>query len=592
MKSVDPGRFHGAQKKPHAFSREKEITAVADDEADPKDWLRAFETGNGRKLRVLHIGNIANNAYLVAKFLRRAGVEADVLSYDYYHAMGTPEWEELSITHDYGDDYQPRFSSDDTGNYERPRWFVSGPFAMCVDYLVAKSCSDDQTRSDYLWQLLKRAQLGEISSYLAADSEINTQESNRTSETWNERLVGFYLNAVGFLIMLPYRAARLAGRVVHRSLRAMGFNRTADSFFRWATGLGLVRTTISYLVTARAHFQIRPSDFDRFKELKQDFRTLFPGRPDQLSLADFVRYLEILEPLQRLFSKYDIVQAYATDPILPLVSGKKPFVAFEHGTLRDFIRENNPLHRLTALAYRKADHVFVTNGDCQQHALWLGCENATAMLHPIDIEQHRQRDEDAIAALRARYGADVLLFCPIRHDWAVKGTDIHIRALPEICARVRGRVVLILAPWGLQIEDSRRLIRSLGHETSVAWLERPLCRIELIRHMQAADVVLDQMTLPHFGATAPQALAAGTPVIMSYKPDSTAWIVAEPAPILPAFNPEEVAKAVITALDPAWRANFKDRAQAWIDTHHHNDRVVRDHLTAYRRILETYNVNG
>ena len=59
------------------------------------DWLRDFEARNGRKLRVLHVGNVNNNAYLAAKFLRRVGVNADVLCPNYYHIMATPEWEEL-----------------------------------------------------------------------------------------------------------------------------------------------------------------------------------------------------------------------------------------------------------------------------------------------------------------------------------------------------------------------------------------------------------------------------------------------------------------------------------------------------------------
>ena len=42
-------------------------------------------------LRVLHIGNVANNAYLNAKLLASAGVESDVLSYAHYHIMGSPE---------------------------------------------------------------------------------------------------------------------------------------------------------------------------------------------------------------------------------------------------------------------------------------------------------------------------------------------------------------------------------------------------------------------------------------------------------------------------------------------------------------------
>ena len=57
-------------------------------------WLQAFEERHGRPLRVLHVGNVAGNAYLNAKFLRAAGAECHVLSYDYYHPIGTPEWED------------------------------------------------------------------------------------------------------------------------------------------------------------------------------------------------------------------------------------------------------------------------------------------------------------------------------------------------------------------------------------------------------------------------------------------------------------------------------------------------------------------
>ena len=100
-----------------------------------------------------------------------------------------------------------------------------------------------------------------------------------------------------------------------------------------------------------------------------------------------------------------------------------------------------------------------------------------------------------------------------------------------------------------------------------------------------ADVVLDQIALPCFGGTGPQALAAGTPVISSYEPSSTSWLVGEPAPILPAFNPAEVRDSVCKALDPAWRAAFSERARNWVDAYHHPNRVLIDHLRVYQRIL-------
>ena len=96
-----------------------------------RTWLAAFGRRHGRKLRVLHVGNIANNAFLNAKFLRQAGVEADVLCYDYYHVMGTPEWEELDLRRPYGDDFKPRFAPADLAGYTRPAWFIQGPLSEC-----------------------------------------------------------------------------------------------------------------------------------------------------------------------------------------------------------------------------------------------------------------------------------------------------------------------------------------------------------------------------------------------------------------------------------------------------------------------------
>ena len=56
-------------------------------------WIAAFEERNGRRPRVLHIGNIANNAYLNASILNVVGIDCDVLCYDCYHVMACPEWE-------------------------------------------------------------------------------------------------------------------------------------------------------------------------------------------------------------------------------------------------------------------------------------------------------------------------------------------------------------------------------------------------------------------------------------------------------------------------------------------------------------------
>jgi glycosyltransferase involved in cell wall biosynthesis len=538
-------------------------------------WLREFEAQHNRKLRVLHVGNIANNAYLAAKLLRRAGVDADVLCYDYYHMMATPEWEELDIRNDWRNDYRPRFSPEDLRDFQRPDWFIQGPLTLCAGYLMARN-GGNLREAARLWRLMEIARAGGSLSRKSGA----TFDYRQTNRSFGSQLRRHAARAVG----LPYFLARLGGRAIFGILTKLGFKKTAAGFVEWGSKQGLVQNAIDVMLVIRAKID-PPPYLRRLEDLISDFSRLFPSRA-KLSLANLIRYASFIDVLEPVFKDYDIVQGYGVDPILPLLCGKHPYVAFEHGTLRDFIRGDNFIHRLTSLAYRKADHVFITNGDCLDHARWLGVVNFSAMLHPIDIDQHEATDCAAVVAARNYYNADVLLFCPGRHD-AVKGTDLHIHALPKILKRVTGRVVLVLAPWGLQIEDSRKLIKKLNCEMAVTWLERPLCRLNLIRHLQAADVVLDQMALPNFGATAPQALAAGTPVVMSYRPKSTEWIVTEPAPILAAFTPDEVADAVVTAINPAWRATFKARARSWVHAQHHHNRVVRDHLKTYRRVLET-----
>jgi glycosyltransferase involved in cell wall biosynthesis len=541
-------------------------------------WLKEFSEARGRPLRALHVGNVANNAFLVGKLLRKVGVEIDVLSYDYYHMMATPEWEELDIRHEWGDDNFPHFSSADTEGYQRPDWFVQGPLSLCVAYLLARArgLTDEAANR---WNDLELHRLGRpCSPGTKRTPDPSNEVSGRERRFHIRRLLS---RNVG----LPFRSAQLIWRFGLATMNRVGLNSGADGIKKYIHKSDLASKFS--LWTAAAQATIDPPPYlDRFRNLTIDFAKTFPDRADRLTLSDLVRYSWAAERLEEVFQEYDIVQGYGIEPILPLLCGTRPYVAFEHGTLRDFVRGDNLIHRLNALAYRRADHVFVTNGDCIEHARWLGCDQASAMLHPVDIEQHERRDKRQPLALRRHYGADVLLFCPIRHDWAVKGTDIHIRALPELRERIPGRVVLLLAPWGQQVEDSRRLAAELGCTDSIVWLERPLCRLHLVRHMQAADAVLDQMALPHFGATAPQALAAGTPVIMSYRPESTAWIVGEPAPILSAFDPNGVVEAVLRAIDPVWRAAFTERARVWIDSQHHHDRLVRDHLAVYRALTE------
>ena len=90
----------------------------------------------GRQLRVLHIGNIANNAYNNARIQRQYGIDADVLCHNYYHVTSTPEWEDGGLTTKVDPDL-PNWWESNLGGFRRPDWYVQGPLALCLSYLDA-----------------------------------------------------------------------------------------------------------------------------------------------------------------------------------------------------------------------------------------------------------------------------------------------------------------------------------------------------------------------------------------------------------------------------------------------------------------------
>jgi glycosyltransferase involved in cell wall biosynthesis len=725
-------------------------------------WLDEFRRRHGRPLRVLHFGNIANNAYLNAKFLRAVGIDAQVMSSDYDHIMATPEWEELEIIRPYGDERYPEFSLVDLKGYRRPEWFIRGRINECakqiesqamrslltptvpafsssggagaggeaalqgdiiaahLEYIANKirnwiddlerSVGEVQRNSDaqveklahkaeaeaeqfarraeaQAEELARRAeaQLGDITAQVRVQmSSIGATLSNQIAATADRlNAISTQIDAVSIQIewirarllrswssALRESAIEMARHVpgVRRVYRALRYSEpllrrwpgrspapslpkhedrcakavavvtdtgalesacpkdvplaacAEDEYASAATTLSPPPTEeAAPVLGAAGSVEERPeiaraiSDFaslfpDRPDRLTSadlgpfpgaagsveeepeiaraisDFASLFPDRPDRLTSVDLVPFVAAAPQYRKAFEHFDVVQCYGTHPLWGYLAGNRPYIGFEHGTLRDFTLADNTISRLTALGYRRADHTFITNGDCLAYANAIGISNYSAMIHPVDVELHRRELGEPRATTKKRFEADILLFCPLRHDWKIKGTDVHLRALPLIRASVPGRVVLLLIDWGLETAASRALLAGLDCQDRVVWLP-PLSRILMARLMRAADVVLDQIALPHFGATAPQALAAETPVISSYRPESTDWIVGEPAPILPAFSPDQVRGAVLTALDPEWRDAFRQRARRWVDTYHHPERLVKEHVRVYRHIL-------
>ncbi len=428
-------------------------------------------------MRILHVGNIANNAYNNAKFLRRKGVEADVLCYDYTHIMGQPEWEDASFEGQ-PDEFHPDWEQFDLGTFRRPAWFLQARLFP---------------------ETAKRRQLFKGQFLL-------------------ERL----LKQPPFWIKI------------------------------WGTYL----------------------------------RCLATGSTPPPRVWDLVPVYVARRRFEQWFDGYDLIQAYATEPIHAWLFGKgRPFVAFEHGTMRDLPFEDSARGRLLSLAYRQAGKIIITNPDVITAAQRLGLTRFLFIPHPVDETKYRPSETPLRRQLESAYQTDLVLFAPSRHNWALKGNDRLIRAFARLLSAVRVKPILILTAWGQEVEQSERLIKDLGVQDRVVWTP-PLNKMTLIHHYNAADVVLDQFTIGTFGTVTPEAMACARPVVMHFDRHVHEWCYSEMPPVVAAQTEDEIFERLVAlGSDRAYRRQQGATSRDWIVKYHGWEHVADRQIAVYRELL-------
>ena len=547
--------------------------------------LRATEAHLGRSLRVLHVGNIANNAFHNATLLQRLGVSCDVLCPDYYHIMGCPEWEEADFDNQLEDQFRPAWTTQDLHGYQRPRWFAQGPQFVAMDYLIARA-NGDVAKANYLWRRLgifNRTQASGPLDGLRSLAAETLSWVRRGYNVWNHvaRLQGYledwpnpYRNPCG---VWGARILRLAAPALLRS--AVAWQALSRMLGRWLPASSRIR-----------HHQA-PLD-TRTELLCQSFRAAFPARADQLTPADVEPSHWTIGQWTHLFQRYDIVQGFATSVILPMVANV-PYFAFEHGTLREIPFRVTPEGRLTALAYHLAQRVFVTNADCLPNARLIAGDRVSSINHPYDEDLGFSIpiNEGLRAELCTALDADFLLFHPTRQDWvadtgyADKGNDIVFRALAAL--RAQGlRVGAVCCEWGANVVQSQQLAADLGVTPHVRWI-KPQANLGFIRMARACGLVVDQFKLGGFGGVTFKSLAAGVPVCTNLDEAAAMASLGTLPPVLRCTDEAELV-GIVAALyrDPRGLKTLAGECRAWAKTHHSGSDVIATQLRCYLDFLD------
>jgi glycosyltransferase involved in cell wall biosynthesis len=488
-----------------------------------------------RHLRVLHLGNIANNAYSNAKFLRWVGIPADAVSCDYRHVMAQPEWEDAPLGGEV-DELEPDWSRVDLGGYVRPEWF--------------------------------------------RDIELKGLDTD-----------GRALSGPGLLAYwIEHSKTRAAQRLEREGLhRNPGHGWSwPDSLRARARVLSVIPWAAAMLALSKVKTRLEQSRVDPYawgaaqRQWLEDL--VCAGR---VSRADLRWALPQAAKLRGLLAGYDLIQAYGTEPIgAMLCSGGRPYVAFEHGTLRDLPFEPSPRGRLLAEAYRRAAKVVITNPDVRRSADRLGLTRYTFIPHPIDEERIAPGPSAIGQRLHERFPGALIILGPSRQNWAIKGSDRLVKAFARLLASGR-KAVLFLARWGQEVDRTENLARELGVAGSVEWF-RPAHKALLLDYYRGADLVCDQFVIGSFGGIAPEAMAVGKPVIVHYDDSSQRWSFPEPPPLLSASSVEEIFDAMLRIHDDeALRRQLGEASREWVARWHGWRRVVADHAAIYREIVNS-----
>jgi len=553
----------------------------------------------GRPLRVLHIGNIANNAYVNAKIMRRAGIEADVLVIDYYHIMGCPEWEEGAVSRLAGTHDRPHWSASVVSGFVRPNWFVQGPAELCAAYLRAKNAGNPVA------QWLRWAALNwHLNSSIGWRRHIvKSSASIRHGVAGLETLMIRQIVRAG---KLPRRVARKLWRMARHTKFKSYFHKLRQATLSAGSSSNsnrrpygsILQTSKSVALLAAALSIAVYRDVTRKARMNRRVVAWKPPPPPKELLEDLIPPKQSAWLLKSVFDYYDVVQGYSTDGIYPLLAGKRSFACYEHGTLRDMPFQNSPVGRICRYTYLNAPAVFITNTDCIAAADRLGIpkERQHPIPHAFDSDRviHFQKEHEATCFPR---NDPVTFIAPARHHWKnadmvswLKGNDVAIRAA-QLLAEQGLKFKIVFVRWGEQREESERLIADLDVGDYFEWID-PLPKQRLWQYYMSCNGVLDQFTIPAIGSVSFEALAFGRPLFTRIDEKVFKEFFGEAPPLFNVHTPKGLASAVAPLIrDPAIYRDVEEKAKRWTAQYHSSDRILKIQLDAYEKILETSLIN-
>ena len=278
------------------------------------------------------------------------------------------------------------------------------------------------------------------------------------------------------------------------------------------------------------------------------------------------------------YSKFDIIHLhnYRTYVNLAVARQKKPMVLQAHGNaapmkalllkpFHNYLWHNCILNRCSA---------FIADAEMEiEHFMAEGAKREQISLIPVGID-YREFSYAPETMGKKPNDKKTVLFLG-RFHW-IKAPDLLIKAVALLD---RDDTVLEIAgvDYGLESEI-RRLVKKLDIEDKVRWLG-PLYGADKVKAYANADVYVMPSRYEMFGLTFLEALACGTPVIITDKCGAAPLLPRECGQVVP-FDEGKLAKAIFETLVHREASYFRQYRRDWAKQY--------DWMNIAPKIIEVY----
>jgi len=313
-------------------------------------------------------------------------------------------------------------------------------------------------------------------------------------------------------------------------------------------------------------------------ELVRMPRPIFWVHRWQQSSSDFIKAMR----------EYDVLHTWALSTQCAKFSGT-PYIAHPVGwDMYNVSFRNDLWGRLQREGLKKAKYVIVGSPQLLDLARKLGLKNTYRMNTMIDTEKYQPMSSPLRSLLEEKFDFDILVFSPARQDWVEKGNDKLIRAFARLTSTAkRTGAFLLLTDWGPDLEKSKELVRRLGLERKVVFMQI-VAKRKLIEYYNASDVIADSFgSHGYLNTSTMEAMSCGKLVMSYISEEKYKEFVPEVPPILNARTEDEIQAKMFEVLeDRSLRVSIGQRAREYIVTYHGWQNLIDELLELYELAMK------